>query len=313
VFCPNCGTQNDSTATPCKKCGFKLSGVSVPKFKGTMMLNSEQTVQDMIESHRRKQAEGVAAERPKSRASEPPSSRNAPSNPPPPGSVTAPRGPVLQPPRAAAAPRRRMGGTMLGVAPQGGAVAPLAPELTATPPPVRTTVTSPAALDAPAGAGQAPDAYAGASEMPRAERTPVQVPVGSAPDPSSAIGPGHTRPFAMSDVTAGPGHTRPLSIGEVTSGAGHTRPLTALEAEEIRLEPSAAPPPLTPTSALTAMAGASLPAEKVAAEALPAEELAAQSHGVPPRLRALDVVLIVCTLGLYGLVLWARQRRLTRT
>ncbi|MEY4550130.1 MAG: zinc-ribbon domain, partial [Pseudomonadota bacterium] len=33
VFCPNCGTKNDDTATPCKKCGFKLSGASAPKFR----------------------------------------------------------------------------------------------------------------------------------------------------------------------------------------------------------------------------------------------------------------------------------------
>ena len=53
MFCPNCGTQNDSAATPCKKCGFKLSGVSIPKFKGTMMLNSDQTVQELIDDHHR--------------------------------------------------------------------------------------------------------------------------------------------------------------------------------------------------------------------------------------------------------------------
>ena len=71
MFCPNCGTQNDSAATPCKKCGFKLSGISVPKFKGTMMLNSEQTVAEMIEEHRKKQAQGAPADKPKVRASEP--------------------------------------------------------------------------------------------------------------------------------------------------------------------------------------------------------------------------------------------------
>jgi len=117
VFCPNCGTQNDSAATPCKKCGFKLSSVSAPKFKGTMMLNSEHTLQEQIEEHRRKQAQDGAGERVR-RASEPPRSS------------MPPRGPVLQPPRAVAGSRRRMGGTMLGVAPQAGGVAP--PEIAAT-------------------------------------------------------------------------------------------------------------------------------------------------------------------------------------
>jgi zinc ribbon protein len=305
VFCPNCGTQNESAATPCKKCGFKLSGVSVPKFKGTMMLNSDQTVQDMIEEHRRKQAEGFPADRPKARASEPPPSRNAPSNPPPPGSVTAPRGAVLQPPRAAASPRRRMGGTMLGVAPQGGAVAPLMPELTAAPPPVRTADPPPVsnARSAVNGAGESADPFAGTFEMPRTESAPVEVPVGSAPDTSSALGPGHTRPFVMNGVTAGPGHTRPLSIADVSPSADQTRPLEALDPTEgAPPAPSATPVPLAATSALP----------QVAAPSLSAEDLAAESSVVPPRLRALDMILIVCTFGLYGLVLWARQRRSTR-
>jgi hypothetical protein len=305
VFCPNCGTQNESAATPCKKCGFKLSGVSVPKFKGTMMLNSEQTVQEMIEEHRRKQAAGGTSDRPKSRASEPPPGRNPPSNPPPPGSVAAPRGAVLQPPRAAAAPRRRMGGTMLGVAPQGGGVAAPPVELTAAPPPVRATEPPPA----PAASGQSAfseaSPFAGTFEMPRAEHTPAEVSVGSAPDPSSISGPGHTRPFVMNGVTAGPGHTRPFTL-EDAAGPGHTRPLQALPAEEdTRPEP---PVELDPRPAV---------AQTVSLPQLPepnssAEDLAAESRVVPPRLRTLDIVLLVCTLGLYGFVLWARQRRAVR-
>src|SRR4051794_26210259 len=43
VFCPNCGTKNDDTATSCTKCGFKLSGASAAKFRGTMMLNTDQS------------------------------------------------------------------------------------------------------------------------------------------------------------------------------------------------------------------------------------------------------------------------------
>jgi hypothetical protein len=32
-------------------------------------------------------------------------------------------------------------------------------------------------------------------------------------------------------------------------------------------------------------------------------------HPAPARLRPLDIVLIIVTFGLYGIVLWARQRR----
>jgi hypothetical protein len=207
-----------------------------------------------------------------------------------------------------------MGGTMLGVAPQGGAVAPPAPELTATPPPVRTTETSslPDAHDAARAVSERANPFAGTFELPRAESAPVEATVGSAPDPSSAIGPGHTRPFVMSGVTAGPGHTRPLSIGDVTSGAGHTRPLEALEPDDAQPEAGAAPAPVAPTPALASVADGSVPAEALAAPDRSADDLAVESRLVPPRLRALDVILIVCTLGLYGLVIWARQRRSTQ-
>jgi hypothetical protein len=311
VFCPNCGTQNESAATPCKKCGFKLSGVSVPKFKGTMMLNSDQTVQELIDEHRRKQAQGTASDRPKSRASEPPPSRNAASNPPPPppGSPTAPKGTVLQPPRAGAAARRRMGGTMLGVAPQAGGLNPPRPELTATPPPVRSAEVSPvspgdARLSTAKVLEETTDPFAGTFEMPQAESVAVEAPVGPAPDPSSMSGPGHTRPFVMSGMTAGPGHTRPLSLGDITSGPGHTRPLGVLPEEHA---------PLTPELAVAAPVAATAALPRVDDPAAVAEDLAAESRVVPPRLRALDIALIVCTFGLYGIVIWAKQRRLSRS
>ena len=38
VFCPNCGTQNEDSATACQKCGFNLKGAAAPKFKGTMLM-----------------------------------------------------------------------------------------------------------------------------------------------------------------------------------------------------------------------------------------------------------------------------------
>ena len=42
MFCPNCGTENDDSATTCKKCGFNLKGAAAPKFKGTMLMMNAQ-------------------------------------------------------------------------------------------------------------------------------------------------------------------------------------------------------------------------------------------------------------------------------
>jgi hypothetical protein len=125
VFCPNCGTKNDETATPCTKCGFKLSGASAPKFRGTMMLNTDQSVQELVDEHRRKPPEGNTGPEP---AKEPSAPAPAGSQPP----SVAKTG--VQPPRAGLLKRRM--GTMLGVAPQMGGVqpAPAAPTPLPAPP-----------------------------------------------------------------------------------------------------------------------------------------------------------------------------------
>jgi hypothetical protein len=254
VFCPNCGTQNESAATPCKKCGFKLSGISVPKFKGTMVMNSDQTVAEMIEEHRKRQVQGGPADKSKARASEPAPRRN-PGSSAPPSSLGGPRGPVLQPPRAAT--RGRMGGTMLGVAPQVGGYTP------------------------PTGRGAPPEAV-----PPSGDRT-TPVPA----TPKAAASPAATRPLPAvpGEPVSGPTAAAP----EPEHDGGEPAPAAA------RAVPVTAPLPRVPDASESA-------SEKEAERPAPAPPSKPPS---PPRLRPLDIVLIVCTFGVYGLVLWARQRK----
>lgn len=120
LFCPNCGTQNDETATTCKKCGFNLKGAAAPKFKGTVLMV------------------------------------NTPGTPGTPGRPMVPGSPGSQPgqpghpvPGPIAAPRPHLKGTMLGVAPPPMGVQPPAPPAGATP----GTVPAPAPPPPAAGAG----------------------------------------------------------------------------------------------------------------------------------------------------------------
>jgi len=303
VFCPNCGTQNESAATPCKKCGFKLSSISVPKFKGTMMLNSDQTVQDMIEEHRRKQ--GEFAERTR-RASEPPPSRTpsnpppparTPSNPPPPArppsnpppsSGASPRAAVLQPPRVGVG-KRRMGGTMMGVAPQAGGITPRGPSpRESTPEPPRSpdpgfAAVAPLAHRDPGAASPEPPPSASLSDNGPADvlAGTVEVPVSDPPPPPpparprSTPLPGHTRPFE-----------RPLSPPEEKAGT----PAPPETAPARRALAKTAPLPQVP-------------------EATTESDFEAASRTIPPKLSALDIILIVCTCGVYALFLRSKQRK----
>jgi hypothetical protein len=308
VFCPNCGTQNESAATPCKKCGFKLSGISVPKFKGTMMLNSDQTVAEMIEEHRKKQAQGVPADKPKARASEP--APRKPGSSAPPSSLGGPRGPVLQPPRVAAPTRGRMGGTMLGVAPQVGGHAPGAgtavPPISTPAPPATPELSqsrAPSSTEAPvvnptANLDDGRAALPGSPEDAQREREPAPNEAVSA----AAAGPARTRPLpaAPGPADAVPGETVPDESGaEPAALAGEPAP-TADRQESAPAAPRAVP--VTAPLPRTPEAPARAPEEKPAPPA-------ASKPPSPPRLRPLDVVLIIFTFGVYGLVLWARQRK----
>jgi hypothetical protein len=289
VFCPNCGTQNDSAATPCKKCGFKLSGVSIPKFKGTMMLNSDQTVQELIDDHR-KQAQGGAQERAKARASQPPPA-SAPSAPPP---SIGRRSAVLQPPRAAGgSAKRRMGGTMLGVAPQGGAVLPPQAPVAAPSPPqvpdVEPSRSEPPEASAGASATAAPDVLRPDEGPADPLAGTYQMPTSEPPTPASepeAAAPRATRPVA---AAATPRATRPMAATSDPALQGDNelprgRPLAATAALPVQPEP-------VPASGAEPMSRAA----------------------TPPRLRALDILLLVCTLGMYGFVLRARRNKAAAT
>jgi hypothetical protein len=310
VFCPNCGTKNDDTATPCKKCGFKLSGAAAPKFRGTMMLNTEQSVQEMVEEHRRKLAEAGPSPDP----APGPVGPEAVSM----GSAPATGGPqsksVLQPPRAGL-PKRRMG-TMLGVAPQmGGVQPPVASESTPPPPP------DPGAD--PSIAGAAPDPLGGTvafAAVPSAERGAATRAAGESPPPPPAASPrathplaaGRTEAFAAVPPAAAPSPViSPLPAGRTEAfqqvPASTRSPLAAGRTEAFAVMPEAAPaaPARARTEALQASSPAAAPPH---APSEPPDSY--HPAGVPRlRLRPLDVFLIVVTCGLYGLVLWAQQRR----
>jgi zinc ribbon protein len=282
VFCPNCGTQNDSGATPCKKCGFKLSGISAPKFKGTMMLNTDQTVQDLIEEYKKKAQGGAADSAPPTPGSEP----KRPEPTPVRSSVAplselpgAPKG-VFQPPRVAAS-RRRMGGTMLGVAPQVGGVTPPLAELAATPelegrptPLPATPRRSSSFPDAQPTPPRGADGLAGTVAMP-------------------VVASGVARTIALPATPESPELDRAES-----DRAESDEDLLASDAAAALTEPSEfSSTPASPTAAMP------LAAKQPGAG--DDSELAQRAQ----RLRPFEVVLVVLTCGLYGIYLLLRRRQ----
>jgi len=271
VFCPNCGTKNDGVALPCKKCGFKLSGASAPKFRGTMMLQADQSVQELIDEHRRKQAEEGEAPPADEPGVEPEGSNTAPADSGVPflGMSSTPSTP-LQPPRAGL-PKRRMG-TMMGVAPQvGGVQPPEADSLFAG-----TTPSPPEAMAPAEGAlPSARDPFAGTEAVPV---LPFPTP------PADGLLAGRTEAFEA--VPAAPQPAAAQLRAEEASDAAWMESASAAPAAPRRTEPweSVAPPRRTEPM---------------------------QSVAPPPRrrrVRPLDVFLILITFGLYGFVLLARQR-----
>ena len=295
MFCPNCGTQNESAATPCKKCGFKLSGISVPKFKGTMMLNSDQTVAEMIEEHRKKQGQGGTAEKSKARASEP-APRRSPGSSAPPSSLGGPKGPVHQPPRVAAPTRGRMGGTMLGVAPQVGGHSP-------------TRGASAPGAPAPP---EAPSSQPSRSEPAvHSEAAPVTPP---APSPRAPEGLAATLETAAREPAAPdaePAPDAPKSAPVVDTRADGDPSADADPAPDEAAAPADPAVEVAPAPARAVAVTAPLPQVSEQPQPPETEPTAALSSSKPPpaRLSPLDIVLIVCTFGVYGLVLWAKQRK----
>jgi hypothetical protein len=279
VFCPNCGTKNDGVELPCKKCGFKLSGAGVPKFRGTMMLHAEQSVQELIEEHRRKQAEEGATDAPVAAqpGSGPDGTKPAPARSGAPlfGMPGTPQA-AVQPPRAGL-PKRRMG-TMMGVAPQVGGVQPPDEEV-----PLAGTTPEAASLGDDSAAAVLAPPLGGTAAVPF-----LPFPTSS----SSALAAGRTEAFEAVPVVA---------------------PAAAI-APAATAPPAGAPDPARsqPTSTAPA-APAPRRTEPLDVVAPPARRTEALDSVAPPpqrrRVRPLDVFLIVITFGLYGFVLLARQRR----
>jgi hypothetical protein len=272
-----------------------------------MMLNSEQTVQELIEEHRRKQAQATPAEKKSSH----PAPKRSPGSSAPPGSLSGPKGPVLQPPRAGVPSRGRMGGTMMGVAPQAGGVVPPASGL---PRPVEVAPTTPPPAPTPAPTPHPParsDAVAPEEEARTASESASAAPGPSPADPLAGT-------VAVPVVPQAPASDAPLVAGAVA-----TPPVVRPPSGEARN----AAPPVAASSGAEEGSGAAVPtSEQRAAEtqppraraiaataALPQQpEVAAKavaSTSAPARIRPLDVVLVVCTLGLYGIVLWFKQRK----
>lgn len=271
MFCPNCGTKNDGVELPCKKCGFKLSGAAVaPKFRGTMMLHAEQSVQELIDEHRRKQAEEADAAGASSGSGPEVSSTATRIGTPLFDMAVAPKAAPAQPPRAGL-PKRRMG-TMMGVAPQVGGVQP--PEADAL----------------PSGTTPAPPAAAPTAEGVHPLDGTVAVPVLPFPTPAAG-GPLAGRTEAFEAVSAAP---LPAAEPAVAEDGPVESFLGTVSAAAVA--PSPAPRRTEPLDSIAPPARRTEPGDSVAPPA------------PRRRVRPLDVFLILITFGLYGFVLLARQR-----
>jgi zinc ribbon protein len=282
VFCPNCGAENKDTSAPCIRCGFKLSGLSASKFKGTMMLNSDESVQELIEAQRRKMQEGKTPE-----AAAPPEPSPPPADP---GTPAAPDGGGV--PR----PRRKLGGaTILGVAPQIGGFkgAPEAGTLespqhpTPPAPPARSPSAPPADPNAPTEAMQAftPGAAFGSTVIGGTAPQPV------VPEPAPVAARG-TQPLQQQPAAA------PAGAAFQTQAS----PRAALDSPSpnrtVPLQQVPEPPqdPAHTTAPLPAQAAA------VAREA-PVSSL----PPIKKSISAGELFLVVATCGLYGI--WRMLRR----
>jgi len=158
VFCPNCGAQNQDTATACAKCGFALkAATSAPKFKGTMlMMNAPPQAK--------------------------PAAPGAPAAAPP---VAAPPAAAAGAPAAApqpVAPKPKLKGTMIGVAPP--SLGSNAPPIAARPAPPA----DPSGFGAPPPGFGAPPPGFGAPPTPEAPAPMATSPM-AAQQPVSSVNP----------------------------------------------------------------------------------------------------------------------------
>jgi hypothetical protein len=292
VFCPNCGAENKETTSPCVRCGFKLSGVNASKFKGTIMLNSDETVQELIEAQRRKMAEASAAD---PAATPSGSSAQLPAA----GQDAAGAGGV---PR----PRRKLGGaTILGVAPQLGGFKGGSPSGALESPqpggePERPALNPGAEVRRPSRPPTDPHAPTEAMQAfsPGADLSTTAV-GGTAPqaafvEPTPAPAPaGGTQPLQqVSAPTAAPVRTQASA-----PGAGESVPPNATVPLQ-QVPDQRSPDPANTTAPLPAQTRAAVEAARVSS--------------LPPIKKGLsagEVFLVIATCGLYGVVRMLRQRK----
>jgi hypothetical protein len=269
-----------------------LSGISAPKFKGTMMLNTDQTVQDLIEEYKKKAQGGAADAGEPTPGSEP----KRPEQTPVRSSVAplselpgAPKG-VFQPPRVAAS-RRRMGGTMLGVAPQVGGVTPPVAELAATPELDERQSPLPAT---PRRSSSFPDAEPTPRRPSEALAGTVAMPVVASSSERGAV----ARTQALPAVAEFTESDRADSYLAESDRAESDQDLHGTDAAEGRAPHSDLS--LTPASPTAAMP-----------RTLP-EQASEDGSALAPRaqrLRPFEIVLVVLTCGLYGIYLLLRRRQ----
>jgi hypothetical protein len=261
-----------------------LSGISAPKFKGTMMLNTDQTVQDLIEEYKKKAQSGA----PDAGEATPGSEPKRPEQTPVRSSVAplselpgAPKG-VFQPPRVAAS-RRRMGGTMLGVAPQVGGVTPPVAELAATP----------ELEDRPSPLPTTPRR---SSSFPDAEPTPRRASGALAGTVAMPVVAASSERGAVARTQALPAVAESTESDRVESDAAELdQNLHGTDAVEGRARHSDFS--LTPTAAQP-LAPTDRESDGDSALAQPAQ-----------RLRPFEIVMVVLTCGLYGIYLLLRRRQ----
>ncbi|HVZ35210.1 MAG TPA: zinc-ribbon domain-containing protein [Polyangiaceae bacterium] len=272
MFCPNCGTENEETATPCKKCGFKLRGVSAPKFKGTMLLNSDQAVQKLVQEARRRLEQDSSPE--SGHAPLPQNGGQSASWGNQPAGLRTLNG-GLQPPRVTSA---RVDRTMMGVAPQMGGFAP--PSVGADP----ALAESESNLRQGAAAASA-EAPAMSSEL--------------APASSSELAP-KLEGFSSSQALG-------LDARAANDGPGHWPGGTVNESPESAQRAAEDAPERVTTEVGIPTVGQNA-APDIAAPPKAEGKLAAPP-GLRRRVHPLEIVLVLLTFGLYGFVLWARRRK----
>ncbi len=275
MFCPNCGAQNVDTATACAKCGFALrAAAAAPKFKGTMLMMN---------------APPTAAK---------PAAPAAPVAPAP----AAPVAPAVAsaPPVAAAAPQApkpKLKGTMIGVAPPSlGSNSPLGGAPSAPP-----VAQPPAAYSAPAPAYEPPPAPAYAPP-----------PAQSIPQPVSSVNPlggtvvadaGAFGGFPQAPPTASaPGSYDiggpPPGFGAPPPGFGNSDALGATAPVA-----SGAPHAMVPAQPA---AMSPVPPAPMANYDEPMDPIPGTVGGPNP---IITVLLIVLTCGIYGIYLLIKGKR----